>query len=625
MNKKIVYTLLIIPAFFVCGLNVTVKAGNQSGGKARRVEKRADKQFIKGTFDKAIKNYEKTNSILPEGSDEKLYFNRKLARLYTLLLQYDNAITHYTYVYNQNPKSLSVEDVCRYIDALRQNNQDKQAEIVCRSYAFDEDYSRNQLYVNILNSLTYNRHYYNMGENEYEIKLLPVNTSKAEYWVGKYEGRPFYGLSNSYMQDPQKIYYHQNLYYSFIDTTDRQVQFPFIPRDLQNGPISFSEGGDIIIVTVNRYNGMDKISLPYESEQIYRTNLYVSYFDKRKRRWSSFKPLFSDSDKASYAHPFFADHDQTIYFASNRPGGHGGMDIYQIRRISETEWSQPENLGPVINTEGNEIYPVVMDNQLSFSSNGHAGFGGYDVYNAALQHQEIQKGTVMHYPYPVNTAFNDFGLNWFGEKGYLVSDRNDKQDDIFLVTRTNSMLLSGQESNVRLTKEALRGRLNLINGYNQHIRSGKNDFKGDSELFKAVKEGDVLLTLFFDFDSDQLNNEEINILRSVLSSKSFDFIDEVKVVGYADELGTDQYNYLLSERRARAVSDFLVERSNLSRITYEGKGKLYFRAMGQNDRTLQLNKFSENSYIREIISLEDKIQQLRPARKVDIIVVKTKR
>lgn len=622
MVSKIICGKLII-CMLVLGFSSEIYASQFSERKAKRIERKGDKQFIKGDFIKAFNSYLKSYDRIPLGSNQRIQLDRKLGRLHTLLLQYDQAQTYYTKVYEKDPYLLSLEDVCRYIDALRQSNEEKQAEIVCRTYAFDENYGQNQMYLNILQSLTYDRHYYHMGEEEYKVSLLPVNTSKAEYWIGKYEGHPFYGLSNSHMQDPQKIYYHQNLYYSFVDTVDRQIQFPFIPRDLQNGPISFSEKGDIIIVTANQYNGMDKIGLPYESEQIYRTNLYVSYYDTKKRRWSKFKPLFSEKEKASFAHPYFANNDQSIYFASNRSGGHGGMDIYRIDRINETKWSVPINMGPIINTEGNELYPVIFNQKLSFSSNGHSGFGGYDIYTIDIEDKDVKKGSVYHYPYPINTVFNDFGLNWFGDNGYLISDRNNKQDDIYSVSHQQSLLLNNNNY-YRDNKNALQGKLALIKGYNKNIKQSKSDFRGDTELYKSVHEGDILLSIFFDFDSSELDLEAINSIRDLLNSKTFQSIEEIQVIGYADELGTDYYNYLLSERRAMTVADFLLETKSLSNVTYEGKGKLYFNLITDQSKT-NPTKYIENNYIQQMSTLQEKIRQLKPARRVDIIVKKMNR
>lgn len=624
MVKKIICDKLII-CMLILTCNGSLYASYFSDRKVKRIEHKGDKQFIKGDFSNAFKSYQKSYALLSQDSIKRSLMDRKLGRLYTLLLRYDLASIYYSGVYNTDPYLLSVEDVCRYIDALRQNNEEKKAEIVCRTYAFDENYSQNQMYLNILQSLTYDRHYYHMGDEEYSVNLLPVNTDKAEYWVGKYKGNPFYGLSNSYMQDPQKIYYHQNLYYSFIDTVDRQIQFPFIPRDLQNGPISFSEKGDAIVVTANQYNGMDQIGLPYESEQIYRTNLYISYFDKKKSRWSKFKPLFSDKEKASYAHPYFANNDQTLFFASNRSGGHGGMDIYRIDRISDTKWSNPVNMGPVINTEGNELYPVADHTKLSFSSNGHAGFGGYDIYSAELKDQKAQKGTIYHYPYPINTVFNDFGLNWFNNHGYLISDRHNHQDDIYSVSHQQSLLLSKNESSYRLNKDALEGQSDLINGYNKNIQSSKATFNGNSELYQAVHEGDILLSVYFDFDSSDLDPESISQIQDLVNSKTFQFIKEIQVIGYADELGTDYYNYVLSEQRAKTIADFLLDAGKVSRISYEGKGKLYFSTDMLNQPISQSSKYREYNQNLGVLSLREKIRQLKPARRVDIIVRKMNR
>lgn len=160
--------------------------------------------------------------------------------------------------------------------------------------------------------------------------------------------------------------------------------------------------------------------------------------------WGSIKPLeipFS----GSAAHPAVSPDGKVIYFVSDMAGGYGGSDIYKTEK-TETGWLAPVNLGPRINTAGNEMFPVLAgENRLLFSSNGHMGLGGLDIYEVTLSADTIV--AVRNFGAPVNSSADDFGLSVHecGEWGFFSSNRagGAGKDDIYKL-KIHQVTLAGK-------------------------------------------------------------------------------------------------------------------------------------------------------------------------------------
>lgn len=134
------------------------------------------------------------------------------------------------------------------------------------------------------------------------------------------------------------------------------------------------------------------------------------------------------------AHPAISPDGNELFFVSDREGGIGGKDIYVTYRNTDGTWSEAENLGAMINTQGDELFPYIRDNgQLYFSSNGHPNYGGYDIYKAVKN--EGGRYIVSNMGLPINSHFDDFGILFEGnkERGYFCSNRGNSKgvDNIY--------------------------------------------------------------------------------------------------------------------------------------------------------------------------------------------------
>ncbi|BCG54831.1 OmpA family protein [Alistipes indistinctus] len=620
-------------------------AAEQEGQRREgRVERSADLNFIKGNPQRAMAAYKRaynrmnemcSNERLNMEQRRKLFGDRsrlalKIARNYMLLQEPEQAVIYYKDVCDVNDTLLTVNDVCFYIDALRRLGDDQQAEIVARGFAFRQPYSNNQRYLNTLASLSDVQHYYGRGDADYRVNLLRLDTPLAEYWLGEWEGKPFYAVSRGRIQDPLKIYYHRTQFFSLYEGTVPEA-FRLIPRELQSGPVAFSPDGKTMVATALVYRRTDRIVSTDSDAGLFVNQLYYSRYDDVRKRWSDFLPLFANQEGSSYGHPAFYDDGRSLLFSSDRAGGYGGMDLYETHwDPQQQQWSDPVNMGSDVNTEGDEIYPRVVGDALYFASNGMEGFGGYDIYRMSFINDVLVPGTLFHYLFPVNTVYNDFGIFFDGTEGYFISDRRGAagKDDIYSFDNTISPLSSESAIGVSAEYSAMVGNLNLISGLgNSNTESFETEVR-QSLIYPLPSAGDLLVSVYFDFNSSGLSDEALENLRNVVETMGFNDLNAISVIGYADEFGTEKYNLKLSRQRAMTVAEFFSDQGAKPVLYPEGRGKQkvpvsdFIEALQKKESRYPGLGHSEIKRSPMKLTFQEQIEVTRKARRVDVIVKK---
>jgi outer membrane protein OmpA-like peptidoglycan-associated protein len=202
------------------------------------------------------------------------------------------------------------------------------------------------------------------------------------------------------------------------------------------GPATFYSDGSRIIFTRNNFNeGRAKKS----AEGVNKLKLYTA--EQQNGAWANIEELPFNSDEFSVGHPALNKANNLLYFASDMPGGLGGTDIY-VSRYDNGKWSQPQNLGPMVNSKGNELFPFADEaGNLYFSSDGRGGLGGLDVFFATLTGSGVVAQSVEALGAPINSDKDDFGLITDGQRqsGYLSSNRRNGSDDIYRFMRESSL------------------------------------------------------------------------------------------------------------------------------------------------------------------------------------------
>jgi outer membrane protein OmpA-like peptidoglycan-associated protein len=218
--------------------------------------------------------------------------------------------------------------------------------------------------------------------------------------------------------NPSKIHFSPNNGHSKSNLFDANLA-----SKLNEGPACFSADGQMMVYTGTIHFGKKNIE----------NKLGIFICNRNGNGWSEPDPFDFNAQDSSYsiAHPCLSQDGQYLYFSSDMENGLGGKDIYRSRKVPEG-WSKPENLGPAINSEYNEVFPFIhSDGRLCFSSNRNDGANDIDIYLAYPSGESWIEAKKMEAP--INSDADDFSIYLAenGESGYFASNRNGKDDDLF--------------------------------------------------------------------------------------------------------------------------------------------------------------------------------------------------
>jgi len=422
--SSLILFLGIIPLFVSCSF---VKDRVQLGGVGSMAKvKRAERLYKRQEYERAISL---CNEVINNGSSEEILRRAKLqlARVYFETRQFEKTISLYDELLYKPEKDVLVTDVTNYIDLLKRTGRVLKAQEISAVYA--NNYKNNARFTNLKESLVNYYSFFNRDSMEnVRVDSLRLNLPGYQYGLALYRNNIVF-LSNDIRKNEQQSFYTNSKLYQISE--DGVEPFNNSLRGvLQVGPASFFDNGQKVIYTSNRFTDVknDKNSyINYNNG----TQLLSAVYQPEHDMWSKPAPvkLGKNMETYSFLHPSVAPNGKRLYFASDMPGGQGGTDIYYADWDKETKrWKAPVNLGPQVNTNGNELYPFVVGDKLFFSSNGLRGFGGLDIFMINIKKPE--EGTV-HLPYPVNTQFDD--LNPVLDENklllYFTSDRSGAHDN----------------------------------------------------------------------------------------------------------------------------------------------------------------------------------------------------
>lgn len=205
------------------------------------------------------------------------------------------------------------------------------------------------------------------------------------------------------------------------------------------GPLAFSPDGKVVYYTRNNIASGKKRK---DDAKIQNLKLYIADIDE-KGKWKNEREFPYNSKEYSIGHPALSKDGKTMYLTSDKPGGYGGSDVYKVEVLENGAFGEMINLGNKINTEGQEMFPFIdSENRLFFSSDGHPGLGGLDVY-IALFDQENEVNKIHNLGLPINSRYDDFGFTLSKELhyGYLSSNRSGGagDDDVYSLTSLRSI------------------------------------------------------------------------------------------------------------------------------------------------------------------------------------------
>ena len=381
-----------------------------------------------------------------------------------------------------------------------------------------------------------------------------------------------------------------------------------------------------------------------ENNQVEFCDLW--YSDFTSGQWSALRNMGSPVNSSEWdSQPTVSYDGRTLIFASTRGGGRGGSDLYMCIKREDGSWGPPVNLGPTINTAEHELTPFLhSDSQtLYFSSKGHKGVGGYDIFYS----KKDENGNwvrPMNLGYPINSEYDDlsFFVSLDGQTGYYSSDKlkgpggldiysfplypQARPEEVLFVEGTIQSNTDKTVSEIELkntrTKEVTKVDVDTSDGKYVAIVSTKDDYvmtiKSEGvaftsslvskEIIQPGKPVEINMTASDINIGEAYRLNDINFATNsyVLSDKAKFIIEEfsefleknptitIAIHGHTDNVGNDNDNLMLSDNRARVVQEYLVQLGiDASRLSYKGYGETRPLASNENERGRLQNRRTE--------------------------------
>jgi peptidoglycan-associated lipoprotein len=566
-----------------------------------------------GEYHKAIEKYRKANRK-EKDRDKRMEYTYAIAECYRAIGQYEMAALYYRNTIRRShpdPKAL-----LWYAEMLRSSQKYEEALENYRLYL--EEAPDDQQALNGIESIRLTQNWtanptkhiinpvkeLNSRESDYspvfvggrDNEIIFTSTRKAS--TGKRRsmitGQSFADLFRSQFNvQRQKWGEPQPLDQNFIVNTTAE-----------EGAATLSGIGDQMIFTRCNYD-KTRNSPP----QVYATS---------QVRGSWAEPSLIDilGDSVMAAHPALSPDGSILYFVSDAPGGQGGKDIWMAEK-SGGAYKSPVNLGTEINTPGDEMFPYVRDNgELYFSSNYHPGMGGFDIFKAVKD--EDGKWSIENMGYPVNSAGDDFGIAFIQgrNEGMFSSNRKgSRSDDIYSFfvpptifqlagevynKETNTPLdgvtvriIGTDGTNLRMQTQNAKFQMRLqpeteyiVAGFREGYLIDKSGFTTEGltdskdfrvELFLTPIDNPIKLdNINYAFGSADLQPESIVALDTLIELLQANPTITIELMAHTDHVGSEQFNFELSQRRAQSVVNYLIEKGiNAQRLVAKGYGETW--------------------------------------------------
>lgn len=445
-------------------------------------ERRGLKYFNTYAFHEAIEQWEPIK-------DKPMAMNRMLAQAYTNIEDFSNAEKYWAMVVA--PDTAKAEDIWHYCEVLKINGKHQDALSWMEKFAAKSNGDSraalalaNKSYVDQILA----------DKSRFKVVNLELNSEQQDFGVAYYGNQILFASSREGVKPVDRKWNWNglpflDLYVADADSTGQAKNAkPFstaINKKYHEGPAVFNADTTMIFYTRSNYEGKD-------AEGVVKLKLYVAA--KKDGKWSEAIAFPYNSDAYSVGHASVTADGNTLYFASDMPGGIGGIDIYKSVKGADGTWGKPENLGVGINTEGNEMFPFYHeDGMLFFASNGLPGLGGLDVFMTRQEKGGWSKP--MNLGSSMNSTYDDFSfvLSKDAMTGYFASNKpgGKGSDDLYffnvLEPFKQMKLLKGKTKDTESNLLA-ETKVYLYDAQNNLIDSTLSDAEGNYQ-FKIPSEG----------------------------------------------------------------------------------------------------------------------------------------
>ena len=461
---------------------------------------------------------------------------------------------------------------------------------------------------------------------KFNVQNLPINSEVSDFGGTLLDGKLY--ITSARNSNRKTYGWNEepflDIYTASVDS-EGAFQTPAIIEENINtkyheGTVSFSPDGNTMYFSRESY--YEKV---FERDSLTKYKISVLHLFKsvkQEDQWSEAEPLSLNGNSYSVKNPSVSADGSTLYFASDKTGGFGQYDIYSAPIDTDGSVGEATNMGQKLNTEGQEMFPFISSsNTLYFSSNGHLGLGGMDVFFAKLVDGKV--GPVRNIGIPVNGNADDFAfsMNEETEEGFVSSNREGGKgsDDIYAIKKLQpicdvlmtitvkdsetGLVLEGASVDIKDAEGTVFGTKvsnaegiveyiiecdvnTLITGTKADYESGMAAVEGTSEEEVSVEViltpiEDIILAnkvllnpIYFDFDKSNITAQAAFELDKLVQLMTKYESIVISAESHTDSRGSASYNLSLSDRRAKTTAQYVISKGiDASRITGSGKGE----------------------------------------------------
>lgn len=577
--------------------------------------KKADRLFADYAYVDAAKEYEK---YLVNEKEPGIETIKKVADAYYYTGDTSGALRWYTKLDGVTAGAMDDVSFNRYLQSQRaEGNTAKADQLLKQRLEAKGDQAAIERMISqrkYLDSL-------NKAPSNFTVSNLAVNTDKSDFGAAFYGNQIVYSSSKDTTKIGGKIYAWTDQPFLELFVADRNAtdgalfnDKKFIPNEqtqYHNATITFSQDLKTVYYSANVVKKNDRLI----NDKGGTNNFEIIKGTIDGDKLINIEKLPFNSKDYSVGHPSLSADGKRLYFASDMPGGYGDTDIYVAEVYADGKVGDPKNLGPKINTVGREMFPFVNDSILYFSSDGHYGMGGLDVFESRWV-KDSDYSEPKNLGAKVNSVKDDFSfiIDKDNKYGYFSSNRSGGKgdDDIYYFTRQEppcEQWVSGKVTNQKYKMAINQADIKVYDQYGDVIGTTKtgedgsykvkvpcgskikveaskeNHTKADKELATSKKNGeetkdvnfelsnyaDLVRTednvekvdinpIYFDYDKYAITEQaSMELDKVVYIMKNFPSI-VIKIESHTDSRGKDQYNLVLSQNRAKATYDYIIAR-----------------------------------------------------------------
>ena len=591
-----------------------------------RLVVKGNKKYAEYSFSPAIDIYKK---VIDKGyvTSELL---EKLGNSYYFNANYEEAEKVYKQLIETYGSEVGPEYYFRYGQTLKTLGDYRNSDSILARFA---DMTSNDLRSKIIKTAKDYKEEIARNSGRYDIELFEYNSKYSDFAPAFYKE----GLIFSSDRDTGNLARYRHTWNSkdFLDiykvnadssSNNRVVKMNMLNSRLHESTSVATRDGTTIYFTRNNFvDGKSR----KDEEGVVR--LKVFRINWKDGEWSAIEELPFNSDSYSVAHPALSPDEKTLFFAADMADSKGASDIYKVSINEDGTFGLPMNLGAAVNTEARETFPFVSsENILYFSSDGHPGLGGLDIFATKIDNENISN-PVLNVGEPVNSNRDDFSyiINEENKRGYFASNRADGMgaDDIYGFLETRPLIfecLQPITGTVRdkISNDVLVGAtVKVINEENEEVLSAITDDNGNytlscdcnqgnfvraqtqgyipAEEYLPISDGKPIIidfylereivdagfgddlfkllqlsTIYFDFGKYDIRRDaEIEIQKVIAAMDKYPSL-KIKANSHTDSRGADSFNLWLSQKRAESTVNYMISQGiDADRIKGEGYGE----------------------------------------------------